>query len=236
MIREFESSQKRELLDVLGELQSGNFTFEYSFTGLSRNIQARLKQIHFARKNIFTNVSMFMSYFTPKSLAEMIAEDIILDIMQLLHQLTKEQLINLKVYFVVDGKPTPQQAFAMTARQTAHLVWLKTHQRITKHFASAIKKSHIHVDQYAPGIYADKEYALRLVLEKTRELVNIALQSSEASADVFTKVIRGISILDENTGVLGPAKRFIPHHIERTCIDHHDNVLVVDPCPDALLL
>ena len=43
MIREFELSHKRELLDVLAELQSGNFTFEYSFTGLSRNIQARLK-------------------------------------------------------------------------------------------------------------------------------------------------------------------------------------------------
>ena len=51
---------------------------------------------------------MFMSYFTPKSLAEMIAEDVILDIMQLLHQLTKEQFTNVKVFFVVDGKPTPQ--------------------------------------------------------------------------------------------------------------------------------
>lgn len=81
MIAELEASHKRELLEVLSELQNGNYTFEYSFTGLSRNIQARLKQIHFARKNIFSNVSMFMSYFTPKSIAEMIAEDVILEIM-----------------------------------------------------------------------------------------------------------------------------------------------------------
>lgn len=103
MIRDLEQSHRKELLDVLAELQDGNYTFEYSFTGLSRNIQARLKQIHFARKNIFTNVSMFMSYFTPKSLAHIIAEDVLLDIMQTLHRMTKEQFIHLKVFLAVDG-------------------------------------------------------------------------------------------------------------------------------------
>jgi hypothetical protein len=111
MIADLELTHKKELLAVLAELSNGNYTFEYSFTGLSRNVQARLKQIHFARKNIFSNVAMFMSYFTPKSLAEMIAEDVILSVMQLLHQLTKEQLINIKVFFVVDGRLTPQHQY-----------------------------------------------------------------------------------------------------------------------------
>lgn len=53
---------------------------------------------------------------------------------------------------------------------------------------------------------------------------------------MFTKVIRGIQVLDEATGVVGPAKRFIPYYIEKNCQDHPDNVLVVDPCHDALLL
>ncbi len=85
-----EISQKTELLQVLEELQRGNYTFEYSLTSLSRNIQARLKKIHFARKNIFSNVQMFMSYFNPRSLSEMIAEDVVIDLMQLIHQLVKE--------------------------------------------------------------------------------------------------------------------------------------------------
>ena len=66
---------------------------------------------------------MFMSYFTPKSMAEMVAEDVVLDIIQLLHLLTKEQLINLKVFFVVDGLQTPQQHYSASSRALAKSVW-----------------------------------------------------------------------------------------------------------------
>ncbi len=56
VIRQLEKSYISELLDVLEEVQNGGFTFEYSLSGLSHNMRARLKKMHFARKNIASNV------------------------------------------------------------------------------------------------------------------------------------------------------------------------------------
>lgn len=92
------------------------------------------------------------------------------------------------------------------------------------------------MDQYAPSIYADLDLATNLILTKARELIAIAQETSEPSSDLFTRVIKSMHILDKNTSVVGPAKQYIPRHIEKHFREESRHVLVVDPHPDALML
>ncbi len=56
VIRSISNQHMKEIIDIVDDLQQGVFTFEYSTTGLSRNMQAKLKRIQFAKKNIPANI------------------------------------------------------------------------------------------------------------------------------------------------------------------------------------
>ena len=92
------------------------------------------------------------------------------------------------------------------------------------------------MDQYRPGVYADQELAVSLILHKVRELMDIAGQTSDPNSDLLTRAVKNISIMTAQTDVFGPAKRFIPHYIAKHLSEQNEHVLVVDPCPDALML
>ena len=86
-IKTVSAQHMKEIIGIVDELQNGVYTFEYSTTGLSKNMQAKLKRIQFAKKNIPHNIQAFVQVFTPEAIADIVAADAITDIYNLLHDI-----------------------------------------------------------------------------------------------------------------------------------------------------
>lgn len=50
-------------------------------------MQAKLKRIQFAKKNIPQNVQAFVQVFTPEAIGDIVASDVITDVYNLLHDI-----------------------------------------------------------------------------------------------------------------------------------------------------
>jgi len=88
-------------------LQHGVYTFEYSTTGLSKNVQAKLKRIQFAKKNIPQNIQAFAKTFTPQAVGEIVAADTVSDIYNLIHDVQSDYGEFVNVMLLFDGHPNP---------------------------------------------------------------------------------------------------------------------------------